>query len=184
MDIGTLMTDGLTLATLLGNIAVVLLFCAFLFAKEKYRAFMGWLGEFSMPISFFITFGATIGSLVYSEVVGYPACILCWIQRVFMYPQAVLYFVAVWRRESLIAPYGFALSIVGGGVALYQWVKDMIHVYSGVIVPCPAVAGLPSCDTIYILKLGYITIPMIALNAFILLLIVNWASMRHGRGDN
>jgi hypothetical protein len=34
------------------------------------------------------------------------------------------------------------------------------------------------------LKLGYITIPMIALNAFILLLIVNWASMRHGRGDN
>ena len=181
MDIGTLMTAGLTIATLLGNIAVVLLFVAFLFSKENYRAFMERLAEFSMPISFFITAGGMVGSLIYSQVVGYPACILCWIQRIFMYPQAVLYFLAVWRRESLIAPYGFALSLLGGTVALYQWVKDMVNVYSGVVIPCPAVTGLPSCDTIYILKLGYITIPMIALNAFILLLVVNWASMRYGK---
>jgi hypothetical protein len=45
-------------------------------------------------------------------------------------------------------------------------------------MPCPAVSALPSCDRIYVLEFGYITIPMIALNAFVLLVIVLYAALR------
>ncbi len=134
-----------------------------------------------MGLGLFLSGASTIGSLIYSEVVGFPACILCWIQRIFMYPQMFVFGLAVWRRERSIAPYMLTLSLIGAAVALYQWVKDMFLVYSHTTLPCIEVAGLPSCDKIYVLELGYITIPMIALNAFILLSIVMWGSMRYAK---
>lgn len=181
MDISFLMTKTLAVVTFIGNIATVVLLIVWLIRRPIFVRFMRLLGSVALPVGFLLSAASTFGSLVYSEVVGFPACILCWIQRVFMYPQAIVYFLAVWRREQLIAPYGFALSVIGGGVALYQWVKDMIHVYTGYIVPCPAVSGLPSCDTIYINEFGYITIPMLALNAFILIGITMWAGIRYNK---
>ena len=96
-----------------------------------------------------------------------------------MYPQFFLFGLALWRKERLIIPYMLMLSLIGAAVALYQWIKDMLLLYSHTTIPCPAVSGLPSCDKIYVLEMGYITIPMIALNAFVLLAIVMWAGMRH-----
>ncbi|HSE34960.1 MAG TPA: disulfide bond formation protein B [Candidatus Paceibacterota bacterium] len=181
MDIGILMTKGLALVTVLGNIASIGVFGLFLFARSRYESFMRFVAAWALPLGFFLAFGSTAGSLLYSEVMGFPACILCWIQRIFMYPQMFLYWLALYRRDAHIAPYGLLLSVLGGAVALYQWVKDMIAQYSdGLVIPCPAVEGLPSCDTIYVWEFGYVSIPMIALNAFVLIGIVMFASIRYG----
>src|SRR3989344_133143 len=175
MEPGTLFTKILALATLGGNLVLLGLFLFFIVRRSIFDRIIGWLGERAVAIGFLISAGATIGSLIYSEVVGYPACILCWIQRLFMYPQMFLFGLAIWRKERMVVPYMFLLSLLGAAVALYQWGKDMLLVYSNTTAPCPAVAGLPSCDKIYVLEMGYITIPMIALNAFLLLLVVMWA---------
>lgn len=183
-ELGTLFTKTLAFATLAGNLAALGLLIFFVIRRSLFDRAMDWLGARAMGLGLLISGASTVGSLIYSEVVGFPACILCWIQRIFMYPQMFMFGLAVWRKERFIAPYMLSLALLGGLVALYQWVKDMLLVYTHTDLPCVEVAGLPSCDKIYVLELGYITIPMIALNAFILLAIVTWASVRRSRSGD
>ncbi len=178
MEFGTLFTKTLAIFTLLGNTFFIGTLILHVVAKPFFRRIMRFLGHHALWIGFFIASAATLGSLLYSEVVGYPACILCWTQRIFMYPLPFLFGLALWRKEKLIIPYTLLLALMGGAVALYQWVKDMLATYSSVTIPCPAVSALPSCDRIYVLEFHYITIPMIALNAFVLLILICYAQIR------
>ena len=142
---------------------------------------MDFLAKWGLELGFAISFASTVGSLIYSEVAGFAACILCWIQRIFMYPLPFLFGLALWKKDKGVAPYALLLALVGGAVALYQWVKDMLALYGNVSLACPEVAGLPSCAKIYVLEYGYITIPMIALNAFIWLALITFAALRRAR---
>jgi len=178
MEFSILFTKTLGIFTLLGNVAFVLLLVLHVTAKPLFKKITEWVGEHVLLLGFFLSAAATVGSLVYSEVVGYPACILCWIQRIFMYPLPFLFGLALVRRDRSVVPYALLLAVVGGLVALYQWAKDMLALYSNVTVPCPAVSDLPSCDRIYVLEFGYITIAMIALNAFLLIAAVLYMSIR------
>ena len=95
-----------------------------------------------------------------------------------------LFALAWWKRDRSIIPYTLMLSIVGGLVALYQWAKDMLALYTHYSLACPVVPGVPSCDRIYVLEFGYITIPMFALNIFILIAMVMYASLRLNKETN
>ncbi len=181
MEFAALFTNILSAVTLLGNASTLLLLLAFVIARPTYEKLMSAFSRAALLLGFFFASASTIGSILYSEIVGFPACILCWIQRLFMYPQAFLFGLALVRRDRGIFPYAMLLTLLGAAVALYQWVKDMLALYSNVSIPCPAVSALPSCDKIYVLEYGYITIPMIALNAFILIAIVMYAGMRQAR---
>lgn len=181
MDSSFIFTQLLALATLAGNLLAFGLALFFIIRRSIFDRMMEWLGAHAIGIGLFLSAASTVGSLIYSEVVGYPACVLCWIQRIFMYPQMFIFGFAWARRDRSIIPYMLLCSLLGGAVAFYQWVKDMLLTYSHVSVPCPAVTGLPSCDKIYVLEFGYITIPMIALNAFVLLVVVMWAGFRRAR---
>lgn len=178
MQFSDLFTALLAISTVLGNVLALLIFFAFLFARDFFARIMRLLSVHGVAIATLLSAGASVGSLVYSEVVGFPACILCWIQRAFMYPQMFILGVAWWRPYAAAVPVAFGLSVVGGSVALYNWIKDMLSVYAGYTAPCPAVSGLPSCDAIYILEYGYVTIAMLALNVFVLLGITLYAVMR------
>ena len=61
---------------------------------------------------------ATLGSLYYSEVRLFLPCELCWYQRIFMYPQAVILGLALWRQDFGVWPYSLALSLLGGSVSV------------------------------------------------------------------
>jgi disulfide bond formation protein DsbB len=108
---------------------------------------------------------ATGGSLFFSEVMEFPPCVLCWYQRIAMYPLVAIFLVGSFRgaRES----YSFALPLVviGWLTAVYH---NLLH-YE--IVPesaSPCREGV-SCATVYIDWLGFITIPMLSLFAFTLI---------------
>ncbi|GLV47434.1 2-oxoglutarate dehydrogenase [Thermus sp. LT1-2-5] len=60
---------------------------------------------------------ATLGSLYYSEVRLFLPCELCWYQRIFMYPQAVILGLALWRQDLGVWPYSLALSLIGGSIS-------------------------------------------------------------------
>ena len=181
MDYTTLFTNLLAIVTLLGNLAAFGLLLFFLIRRSIYDRLMDFLAKWGLELGFAISFASTVGSLIYSEVAGFAACILCWIQRIFMYPLPFLFGLALWKKDKGVAPYALLLALVGGAVALYQWVKDMLALYGNVSLACPEVAGLPSCDKIYVLEYGYITIPMIALNAFIWLALITFAALRRAR---
>ena len=183
MDIGIIFTKILAFATLIGNIFALSVLISHWLLKSQFRKLISCLSDQALPIGFFLSASATLGSIFYAIVVGYPACILCWTQRIFMYPMMFLFGLALFRKEKNILPYAFLLTLLGGAVSLYHWVKDMLALYGGVTIPCPAVSSLPSCDKIYVLEYGYITIPMIALSAFVLIGIVLWSGMRESRHD-
>jgi len=63
---------------------------------------------------------AALGSLYFSEIRGFVPCILCWFQRVFMYPLAIVLGVAALRADLNIRVYGLSLAAIGWLIALYQ----------------------------------------------------------------
>lgn len=167
------MTKAFALATLVGNIFIIAVLIAVLLRRDFFPKVTAFLLQNALLFAFALATASMVGSLAYSEVVGYPACILCWIQRIFMYPLVPLLGVTVWLKRRVLVWAALTLSLAGGLVALYQWVKDMIALYAPGLVKlgCPYVAGLPSCDRIYTLEYGYVTIAMLSLNAFLLIII-------------
>lgn len=106
---------------------------------------------------------ATVTVLVVGEVLGQAPCHLCWFQRAFMFPLALLLGLACWRAETRIAPYGIALCLGGAGFALYHALM-LAGVIAQPIVPCGA--G-PSCDGAEMLLAGVVPLPLLALAAFV-----------------
>ncbi len=85
---------------------------------------------------------ATLGSLYYSEVRLFLPCELCWYQRIFMYPQAVLLAMALWRQDFGVWPYSLALSLVGGSISTLHLLEQRFpHLFTLACkppVPCSA----------------------------------------------
>lgn len=123
--------------------------------------------------AFIVSLTATLGSLFYSEIAGYTPCKLCWFQRIFMYPQPILFAVAMWKKDKGIVKYALALSIIGGLIALYHYLLQVGVVPNGA---CGAVGYSVSCSQRFVMEFGYITIPMMSLTAFVYIITLLLAS--------
>lgn len=118
---------------------------------------------------FLTSFAAVVGSLSYSNIIGFPPCELCWFQRIFMYPQAIIAFMAVMKKDKSIVSYLLPLSILGTIVAFYH---SLVHWGFGTgLLGCTAIGG--DCGKVYVLEYGYITIPFMALSCFIYLIAIS-----------
>lgn len=106
---------------------------------------------------------ATLGSLFFSEVMGLPPCVLCWYQRIAMYPMVVITSVGLLSRDRRVASYLWPLVLVGLAVAVYHNLL-YYHLIPESITPC---AKGVSCTDRQIEWLGFITIPLLALVAFV-----------------
>lgn len=108
---------------------------------------------------------ATLGSLYFSEIRGYEPCKMCWIQRIFMYPIVLMTTIAFIQKNARIALTTAVFAIMGGSVSLYHYGIQKIDFLSDSAPAC----GMLSCTGQYINWLGFITIPFLALTAFILI---------------
>ena len=101
--------------------------------------------------AWFLALAASLSVLFIGEVLGQTPCHLCWLQRAFMFPLAVILGIAAWRSDLSIWRYAVPLAVIGGAIALYHWL-----LYAGVlpepITPCTA-SG-PSCTDDAMLILG------------------------------
>ncbi|MDP4083207.1 MAG: disulfide oxidoreductase [Bacillota bacterium] len=110
---------------------------------------------------------ATIGSLYFSEVRHFIPCTLCWYQRIFMYPLTVILGVAFYRNDKEIYRYTLPLTVVGILLSGYHIALQKIP-YLQEFEMCKT--GIP-CSKDYLNWLGFITIPMMAFAAFIIITI-------------
>ena len=110
---------------------------------------------------------ATLGSLYFSEVRHFIPCTLCWYQRIFMYPLAVILGMAVYRNDDGIYKYVLPLSIIGMIISGYHTVLQKIP-YLQQFEMCTT--GVP-CSKDYLNWLGFITIPLMAFIAFTIITI-------------
>ena len=117
---------------------------------------------------------ATLGSLAFSEILLYVPCKLCWLQRIFMYPLAIQLGIASYRSDHKAIVYALPLSIAGGLIAAYHVLLQQFPSLESV-TPC---RGGVSCSQDYIDWLGFITIPMLALAAFMIITVLLWIARR------
>jgi disulfide bond formation protein DsbB len=145
-------------------------FLALYFLRSRFTDLQGVaeiLQKYGLWLGFLLALAASAMTLYYSEILGIPPCPLCWWQRIFLYPQVVLFAIALWKRDKAIALYSIVLSALGIVFALYHHILQMFP-SSG--LPCPA-EGV-SCAQIFFLEFGYITYPMMALSLFAFLIVL------------
>lgn len=108
---------------------------------------------------------ALVGSLFYSEIMGYEPCELCWIQRIFMYPLVVIYGVAALKKNVQIALPGLYLSGIGMLISIYHYSLQKIPA----LQESGDICGTIPCNLQYVNYFGFITIPFLAGVAFIVI---------------
>lgn len=134
--------------------------------REHYfsKKILSLIKEYAFMWGFVVALGATLGSLIYSDIIGFDPCTLCWFQRVFIYPQVLLLGMAIWRKDNNIVDYSLWFSIVGGLTAFYQ---SYTQLGGFSFIPCTAVGS--ACAKVFFIEFGYITLPVMSFTAFLLI---------------
>lgn len=119
-------------------------------------------GETALGLAWIIALVASLAVLFIGEVMGQTPCVLCWFQRAFMFPLAIVLGFGLWWQDRKVGRYGVILALGGAAIALWH-----MGLYVGVIPeriqPCTATG--PSCTDENQLIFG-IPIPLMALAAF------------------
>ena len=113
-------------------------------------------------ICWLIALLSMLGSLFFSEVMDLEPCVLCWYQRIFMYPQVFIFMIALFPLDVRVVKYALPLTLIGWGFAVYHYL-----VYSGYIPEALQPCGQgPSCAEINLELFGFITIPMLSILSY------------------
>ncbi|MEI7709625.1 MAG: disulfide bond formation protein B [bacterium] len=138
-----------------------------LFFGPRKNIILDYVSHHFLVFSFLISFFASVFPLVYSEIVHFLPCYLCWWQRVFLFPTLFLFGTALWDRDRKVVRYAASLLSAGFLVSVYH----NFFYYFGETSSTPCDASGVSCYQHLVSEFGgYISIPMLALTSFFALL--------------
>ncbi|MFN3332999.1 MAG: disulfide oxidoreductase [Caldilinea sp.] len=135
-----------------------------------------WLNRNSMYVALLAALIATCGSLYFSEVRGYVPCVLCWYQRILMYPLTGVIAVGLLRRDRNLPYYVLPLSLYGVGMSGYHYLLEKTDLFAG----SAACAQGVSCTTQWINWFGFVTIPFLAFTAFLIITLMSVIALLNG----
>lgn len=118
-------------------------------------------------VVFVVSLLATLISLYFSEIMKLVPCVLCWYQRICMYPLIAISAVGIINKDKNFANYAFPLIVVGLLIAMYHNLL-YYNILPESVAPCTQ--GI-SCTTKQIEWFGFITIPFMSLITFAFLTI-------------
>jgi len=121
--------------------------------KTKWNVlFLGWL----------IASASTLGSLFFSHVMEFAPCVLCWYQRIFLFPLVLILAAGLFPFDRKVVKFALPLAIAGWLTALYHNL-----LYAGIIPESiqPCSRGV-SCTEEYIELFGLLSIPMLSFLSF------------------
>ena len=101
---------------------------------------------------------SSIGSLIYSEVVGFIPCKFCWYQRYFMFPIALFLLIGLFKKS--VSKYAY-ISFIGFSIGIYH-----IYLQNGGRSGGSCAIDVP-CNLKYVDTFGFISIPVMAATAFL-----------------
>lgn len=177
LDTSTAVT-ALSVLTVIGQIIIAVLLISLLSEKirKRHTRVLSFFTKNALLLMLIVAIAATLGSLYFSEIALWTPCKDCWIQRIFMYPQVILLGIALWKKDTKIAPYILALSVLGIIIAVDHYTEQVranffpVPNEEGVnmlLKPCDA-SGVSCAKTQIHFTFGYITIPLMACTAFVL----------------
>jgi len=161
-----LATGGLLLAV----VTIALYIDLFAFRGAKFSSL---IKKLFWPLTILTTTGSIALSLLYSEYFGFIPCSLCWLQRIAIYPQAILAITAWKLKDAVFFPiYGIGLSLFGLVVAIYQYIYQMLppeKIAEG-LMPCLADGSNADCAVKVIDQFGFVTFSLLSAITFTFLI--------------
>lgn len=106
---------------------------------------------------------ATLGALFMSEIMGFAPCVLCWYQRIFMFPLVFVLALGLFPFDPKVVRYALPLAVVGLLVAVFHLLLIAGYIPES-MTPCRQ--GIP-CATVQIEWFGFVTIPLLSALAFV-----------------
>ncbi len=123
------------------------------------------VGHVALWIAALVAIVTTCGSLYFSEIAHFIPCKLCWYQRIAMYPLGVTLLVAAFRRDGRVWWYVAPPALIGAAFAIYhtqlQAFPSQHSSFCTVTEPC---------TVRYVWEFGFISLPLMALSAFVLII--------------
>ncbi|MEI7810341.1 MAG: disulfide bond formation protein B [bacterium] len=148
---------------------VSLLVIILLFGNFGKNKILDFVNKNFLLLSFLISFFASVLSLIYSEIIGFIPCHLCWFQRIFIFPVTIILGMAFWNKDRKVIKYVLPLVSFGFLISVYQ---NLIYYFGDSSnIACDS-TGV-SCYQRLISEFGgYISLPMLALTSFFSLIVI------------
>ncbi|MEX0931780.1 MAG: disulfide bond formation protein B [Candidatus Paceibacterota bacterium] len=141
--------------------------------KENPPALLSFISRHALLLSFLGALSSLFGSLIYSEIVGIPPCLLCWYQRILLYPQVALFGIALLRKDTTVFYYALPLTVIGFLIGAVQYTQQMLQKE---LVACGT--GEVSCSIRYVFEFNFVTIPFMSLTLMTGLLLIGAIALR------
>ncbi|MBI1495438.1 disulfide bond formation protein B [Halocynthiibacter styelae] len=136
-------------------------------------------GEPALIGAWVLALTSSLAVLFIGEVLGQMPCLLCWYQRAFMFPLAIILGFGLWWNDPKAGRYGVVLGLMGAAVALWH-MGLFVGIIPEPIQPCTATG--PSCTDDNQRILG-LPIPLFSLLAFILITALSALSLKDNSHD-
>ena len=129
-------------------------------------------------LAWLVALVTTLGSLYFSEVAHFTPCKLCWIQRIAIYPLSVTLLVAALRRDRNVAWYVVPVAAIGAGFAVYH---TQLQAYPS--QHSSFCTTTEPCTVRYVWELGFVSLPFMALSAFVFVIVMTLLVGLHHRAE-
>lgn len=116
-------------------------------------------------LAWLVAAGSTLGALFFGEVMKLPTCVLCWYQRIFMFPLVLILPMGLFPLDAKVVRYALPLGLAGLAVAVFHQLL-VAGVVPETVQPCQQ--GVPCSQTV-IEWFGFLTIPLLSVAAFSLI---------------
>ena len=113
-------------------------------------------------LSWVMALMATLGSLFFSEVMKYPPCVLCWYQRICMYPMVLIILAGLFPLTKSLFRFSLPLLSLGWIIAFYH---NLLYYKILPESAAPCVQGI-SCTSKHIEWLGFYHHPFFVISCF------------------
>lgn len=115
--------------------------------------FPRWKGD-AMWFAWLASIFSMGGSLYFSEVVGFVPCLVCWYQRIAMYPLVVVLGIAFFRSDPAVWRYALPISLIGLATSVYHVVIQLRPA-----LEAGSCGSGPPCSGRYVTVFGFVSIP-------------------------
>ncbi len=119
-------------------------------------------------VSWLVAAISTLGSLFFSEVMELVPCVLCWYQRIFMFPLAMILLMALHPLDTRVVRYALPLAVIGLIFTLYHCLLFFGFIPEN-LQPCSQ--GV-SCADASMELFGFLPIPLLSLASFVVIIVL------------
>lgn len=127
----------------------------------------------SLHLAWLVALVSMVGSLYFGEVLNNTPCVLCWYQRIAMYPLVLLIPAGILMKDRHVTYYSLILAISGWALATYHNL-----LYYGVIKEDLSSCKFGvSCTTRDLNLFGFVGFPLLSLLGFTAIIVLLYLNL-------